>query len=183
MSPKREIMPSMACKGKVLLSSFPVNGEFILGVYQGSLSPYDILIKYRQKENGRWSRQRTPQHIHWAVDVLIKHYLSKRQTNSLLDHLLEVWEQTSPITSEEQRDSLLDTERLLAEVNEEASAYSRLAGKGEYSVKFLILLAKLLMVQEKTNMDGAYMFRELLEKLRSHSNIFGVIAAASYNGR
>ena len=49
-----------------------VNGKYILAAYQGSLSEYDILIKYRQLENGRWSNIRTPKHIHWAVDILIK---------------------------------------------------------------------------------------------------------------
>ena len=56
--------PSMQSKGKVLLSSFPVNGSYYIGIYQGSLSPYDVLIKYRQLENGKWSRIRTPKHIH-----------------------------------------------------------------------------------------------------------------------
>ena len=44
---------------------FQVNGSTILAVYQGSLSPLDTLIKYRQKQrNGKWSAIRTPKHIH-----------------------------------------------------------------------------------------------------------------------
>jgi len=31
------------------LATFEVNGQFILGVYKGTLSEFDILVKYRQK--------------------------------------------------------------------------------------------------------------------------------------
>ena len=37
-----------------------VNGKYIIAVYQGGISQYDILIKYRQLENGKWSAIRTP---------------------------------------------------------------------------------------------------------------------------
>ena len=51
----------------------PVNGEYILGIYQGRISEYDLLLKYRQRQpDGTWTRVRTPKHIHWAVDILIR---------------------------------------------------------------------------------------------------------------
>ena len=34
---------------KIPMTVFEVNGSYIVGVYQGSLSDFDILIKYRQK--------------------------------------------------------------------------------------------------------------------------------------
>jgi hypothetical protein len=58
--------------------------------------------------------------------------------------------------------------------------YAALAQKGEYSVKFLILLAKLLMAQEKTNNNQAYMFRQLLEALKNHNNIFKIVSTATH---
>lgn len=170
---------SMECKGFELLATIPVNGTYILGIYKGGLSDYDILIKYRQKENGRWSRQRTPKHIHWAVDVLIKHYNEPKQTDKLLDYLLDIWHKSTPFKSEEERTQFLNCEVLLKEVNEEAKVYPKLANKGEYSVKFLILIAKLLMVQEKTNREDAYMFKKLLESLKGHKNIFKIVSIAT----
>lgn len=178
-----ETLPSMESSGFELLATIPVNGTYLLGVYKGTLSEYDILLKYRQKEGERWSRLRTPKHIHWAVDVLIKHYSEPKQTDLLLKHLLDIWEKTKPIKTDEERDELLNTDSLLAAVNKEAKAYRKLAGKGEYSVRFLILIAKLLMVQEKTNRNDAYMFKTLLEKLKDHKNIFEIVSAASYSGR
>ena len=172
---------SMVCNGQEPLCVIPINGTYILGIYKGTLSAFDILLRYRQKEGERWSRIRTPKHIHWAVDMLIKHYSEPHETDLLLDSLLNQWEQTVPLESKEDQEHLLSPERLLADVNDEAVKYNNLADKGEYSVKFLILIAKLLMVQEKTNRHDAYMFKKLLEKLKEHRNIFEIVSTATFH--
>lgn len=172
---------SMVCNGQEPLCVIPINGTYILGIYKGTLSAFDILLRYRQKEGERWSRIRTPKHIHWAVDMLIKHYSEPHETDLLLDSLLNQWEQTIPLESKEAQEYLLSSERLLDDVNDEAMKYDNLAGKGEYSVKFLILIAKLLMVQEKTNRHDAYMFKNLLEKLKEHRNIFEIVSTATFH--
>ena len=175
-------IPNMVNSGKTPLAEFPVNGTFYVAIYQGSLSPYDVLIKYRQLEDGNWSRIRTPKHIHWAVDILIKQHLENNATEELIDSLINLWDnQIQPIRSEEERARILDPQILLAEVNAEASKYNDLAGKGEYSVKFLLLLARLLMIQEKTNYEGAFMFRNLLEQLREHKDIFKIVSTATHS--
>ena len=180
---KKNKTPSMETKKYELLAEFPVNGTYILGVYKGKLSKLDILLRYRQKDGDKWSRMRTPKHVHWAVDVLIKHYSEPKETDKLLTHLLNIWENTAPLKKDDERNKLLNTNVLLAEVDKEAKHYPKLANKGEYSVKFLILIAKLLMVQEKTNRDDAFMFGNLLTKLKGHKNIFEIVSAASFNGR
>ncbi len=176
-------LPSMETRGKELLAVIPVNGTYLLGVYKGTLSEFDILLKYRQKVGDGWSRIRTPKHIHWAVDVLIKHYSEPLETDQLLTHMLEIWDNTHPIKSKEERDALLNTEKLLPEVDKEALKYPMLAGKGEFSVKFLILIAKLLMVQELTNRNDAFMFKRLLVQLKEHNDIFKIVATATMNHR
>ena len=174
--------PNMVTGGKAPLAEFPVNGTFYVAIYQGSLSPFDVLIKYRQFEDGKWSRIRTPKHIHWAVDILIKQHMENNDTERLIDSLIDLWDNTiQPIRSEEERTRILHPATLLAEVDAEASNYNALAGKGEYSVKFLLLLARLLMVQEKTNYEGAFMFRNLLEQLREHKDIFKIVSTATHS--
>lgn len=165
---------------KELLVQFPVNSHFQIGVYQGTLSALDMIVRYKQLINGRWTNPRTPKHIHWAVDILIKQNECPDATQRFLAFLLEYWNRVTPLSSEKERKSVLDTEILLNQVNIEASGYPELAEKGEYSVKFLILLAKLLMVQEKTNNHDAYMFKNVLEKLKSHSDIFSLISTATH---
>lgn len=44
--------PSMTSKKSPLLLSFQVGNDYMIGVYQGSLSQFDIIVKYKQKENG-----------------------------------------------------------------------------------------------------------------------------------
>lgn len=79
-----------------------VNGKFIIAVYQGSLSRYDILIKYRQKEKNKWSNIRTPKHIHWAVDLMIKMHADREKTIQFLNFLLDMWRKIKPLKSEEE---------------------------------------------------------------------------------
>ena len=114
--------------------------------------------------------------------MLIKQHLENNETERLIDHLIWVWDNNiQPIRSEEDRTRLLNHQILLNEVNEEASEYPSLAEKGEYSVKFLLLLARLLMIQEKTNYEGAFMFRKLLEQLKEHKDIFKIVSTATHS--
>ena len=71
--------------------------------------------------------------------------------------------------------------KLKKEANIEANRYPQLANKGEYSIKFLYLIAKLLMVQEKTNLSNAYMFKNLLDALKVHKDIYKIVSIATHN--
>lgn len=178
----QEMLKTIKLNGKELplLIQFPVNDHFMIGIYQGTISKFDMLIKYKQLTNGEWTRTRTPKHIHWAVDVLIKQHENPEATNRLIEFLLEYWEKVQPITNEDERSKLLNVENLKSEVNKEAANYETLAESGEYSVKFLLLLAKLLMFQEKTNRNDAYMFKKLLEQLKDSPDIFSVVSTATH---
>jgi hypothetical protein len=178
--------PNMSSGGQTPLKVFPVNGEYILAVYQGKLSEFDLLLKYRQRSatsKSGWSRIRTPKHIHWAVDVLIKMHSEKSKTQQFINFLIDYWQaRVFPINSIKSRSDLLDGS-LFSEVENEASNYKELACKGEYSVKFLLLIAKLLMFQEKTNFSEAYMFKSLLSALASGEDIFKIVSLATHTGK
>jgi len=161
-----------------------INGKYIVAVYQGSLSQYDILIKYRQLEDTRWSSIRTPKHIHWAVDILIKMYQDKDKTQSFLDMLIEMWNNTNALKSIDQRNEVLNLDFLLKDFEINCSEYLTLNNDGEYSIKFLLVLAKLLMLQEKTNREDAYMFKQLLETLKNcDGSIWKMVSTATFRGR
>ncbi len=174
-------IPSVV-RGRKLIMQFPVNDHFQIGIFQGKISEFDILIKYKQLINGKWTKPRTPKHIHWAVDILIKQHEEPAATDEFLHFLLKQWESINPIRSEADRDKILNFYSLMDEVEMEAKNYAKLADKGEYSIKFLILLTKLLMLQEKTNRKDAYMFKNVLDKLRDHSEIFSIVSTATFNG-
>jgi hypothetical protein len=180
-------LPHMMVKGTSPLAIIEVNDTYILGIYQGSLSDYDLLLRYRQKDlnsKSGWSRVRTPKHIHWAVDAIIKMHHNDVETKNFLSFLIDLWDnKIVPLKTDEERNLLLDVEKLKAEANNEATKYSGLANKGEYSVKFLYLIAKLLMIQEKTNLSTAYMFKSLLKALEAHKDIYKIVAIATHSRR
>ncbi len=175
--------PHMISKGEKPLEIFQVNSSYILGVYQGNLSKFDLLLKFRQKDKTKksgWSNIRSPKHIHWAVDVLIKMNLEKGKTKDLLTFLIEYWDNdVKPLKSKIEQNNLLKRQ-ILNEVNIDAKNYIELSNKGEYSIKFLILIAKLLMYQEKTNYPKAYMFRNLLVSLENGEDIFKIVSTATH---
>jgi len=181
---ENDLMDKMEYKrdGKIYRPLFVslINGSYIIAAYQGSLSKFDILIKYRQKKDDKWSRIRTPKHIHWAVDILIKMHSEEEKTKAFLGKLIEIWDNTYPIKTEDERNSILSIEHLLTECQEEFKDYQVLSEKGEYSLNFLILLAKLLMLQEKTNLESAYMFRNLLKALENGGDIFKIVSIATH---
>lgn len=174
----------MVSKGEHPIRIIPINNSYLLGIYKGKLSKFDILFKYRQKDystKSGWSRIRTPKHIHWAVDVLLKMQVEKEETKRFLTFLIKLWnESVKPINSEEDIADALDVNRLLMEVDLESSNYKTLAQNGEYSIKFLILIAKLLMIQEKTNMESAFMFKQLLDALYLGQDIYKIVSIATH---
>jgi len=182
-----ELLPVMEFKrkGEIIapLAVFPVNSHFVIGVYQGSITEYDILIKYRQKNGEKWSRIRTPKHIHWAVDIMIKMHFDPKTTKSFLDFLLGIWDKTKGIKTDSERREVLRIENLSESNKDNSSPYNKLGGRGEYSISFLVLLARLLMIQEKTNLERAYMFKGLLEELKKNRDIFSIISKATHNGK
>ena len=163
---------------KTPISVMEVNDSFILAIYKGKKGPADILIRYRQKlKNGKWSIIRTPKHIHWTVDILIKMFQNRDLTKKFLDELMKIWEELHPL-SQEERNSL-KLEDLLTYDKETLEKFKELSKYGEYNIKFLILLAKLLMIQEKTNYPKGRLFQRLLEKLKEGEDIFSIIQTAT----
>lgn len=167
----------------VPMKVFEVNGSYLVAVYKGAITEFDILIKYRQKQGEKWSLIRTPKHIHWAVDILIKLHEDKEKTQSFLDFLLNIWEEVKSTKTIDAQKEVLDINYLLKDSQDKIREYESLSSKGEYSIKFLILLAKLLMIQEKANLEAAYMFKRLLVALRESGDIFKVVSTASHVGR
>ncbi len=166
---------------RIPLKVFEINNSFIIGIYQGNISEFDIVIRYKQKLGNEWSRIRTPKHIHWAVDILIKMHEDREKTKEFLDLLINIWNNTLPIKNEKDKERFLNIENLLEFNKNEIEYYQELSKKGEYSIKFLIMLAKLLMIQEKTNLESAFMFKKLLEALKQGKDIFSIVSVATHN--
>ena len=120
---KKEMPDSITLNGKrlPLLIQFPVNDHFQIGVYQGTLSDFDMIVRYKQLLDGKWTRARTPKHIHWAVDILIKQHENPEATNRFLDFLLKHWNSVTPLLSEAERKKVSKSDA--ASVNNSSEYY------------------------------------------------------------
>ena len=175
---KEEIRKFMTYKGEVPIDAIQINDSYIVAIYKGNKSSADILIRYRQKTGKRWSRIRTPKHVHWTVDMLIKLSHDRERAEQFIDKLQKIWESLEGLKPET-RDSL-KLEELLSYDSEVISEFRELSKHGEYNVKFLLLLAKLLMIQEKTNYPNGKMFQQLLAKLKEERDIFSILQTATF---
>lgn len=115
--------------------------------------------------------------------MLIKMHEDKESTKKFLEFLMQLWNNIKPLKTDDERTKALSIEYLLEENQKEILEYEELGKKGEYSIKFLILLAKLLMIQEKTNLETAYFFGNLLKALHEGKDIFKIVSIATHNRR
>ena len=152
--------------------------EYIIFVFPGKLSDFDILIKYRKDG----SRIRTPKHIHWTVDILMKMQGNEKLTKEFLMAIQDCWHNCVPLT-----DNGFEALKAMIENGEkeiDIKQYVALNTYGEYDVEFLYVLMELLAVQEKTNRADAYMFGKIIEELlETERDIFRIISTAGYGGR
>jgi len=92
-------------KGKPKICSvkeIKLNGVTI-GIFAGSRGhnpDHDILIKYQ--EDGK--RVRTPKHIHWVIDILIKKEHNKELTMKFLKYLRDMYDRVESFQSKTDRD-------------------------------------------------------------------------------
>ena len=69
--------------------------NYVIYVFQGRLSKFDIVIKY--KKDG--TRMRTPKHIHWVVDILMKIQANEDLTRAYLRSIQACWNACTPLES------------------------------------------------------------------------------------
>ena len=150
--------------------------NYVIYAFEGEISELDIYIKYKKD----MSRLRTPQHIHWVVDMLLKIQGNKRLSKKFLKQIKLVWTNSKPLSKRTYR-----TLKALIENDEEMvlDDYSALNKYGEFSIEFLYVLMKLLAVQEKTNRADAYMFGSVIDSLlEDNLDIFKIVSDAGLRG-
>ncbi len=152
--------------------------NYIIYVFQGNLSQFDIVIKY--KKDG--TRIRTPKHIHWVVDILMKMQGNEILTKRYLKAIQNCWKTCVPLANNDYY-----TLKTLIENGEDdidIVQFYDLNAFGEYDVEFLYVLMELLAVQEKTNRADAYMFGDIIEELLdADRDLFKIISTAGFGGR
>lgn len=157
--------------------------NYTIYVFKGIYSPNDILLKYTSPKN---TRLRTPQHIHWAVDLLQKKAGDPVNTNAFLSLLSNYWTSCSVLNGNTFND--IKNVALSASAILSTNPYTMLNTYGEYPFEFLFILMCLLAVQEKTNAaykgTTAHMFNDILVELANNNlDIFKIMSVAGFRGR
>lgn len=66
-----------------------IDNIYTIYVFKGTLSPNDIVIKY--SKFGR--RMRTPKHIHWVIDMLLKEQKNHNDVITFIKCMQETWDE------------------------------------------------------------------------------------------
>jgi hypothetical protein len=171
-------------KNKPKIKSFKVfalkNGEKI-GVFQGSKGSkpeLDIVVKFRDKQT-KTSVPRTPKHIHWVIDLLIKKEHNRKLTVEFIKYLLDMYDKIRPFGSKKEQQKC----ELRFTSHEKLKRFEELNNYGQYSVEFIGHVIELLSIEEKTSLEGAFMFKKVLKALYESDDIFSIVSAATHNGR
>ncbi len=166
--------------GKVSTSIIDIDfdNKYTIYVFQGRISKNDIIIKYAENKK----RMRTPKHIHWAVDLLLKLQVKKELTREFINVIQQEWKNCRPLENNDYDTLTTLINHSVKETN--IAKYQELNNYGEYDVAFLIVLMTLLMTQEKTNREDAYMFGDVLQELlKDKLDIFAIMSVAGFGGR
>ena len=165
------------------LREFDVDdGDTIIAVFQGNRGANpdrDIIVKYRQ----RGKRLRTPKHLHWAIDLLIKKQHREALTNEFVGFLIALYDQLQPFDSQYDRANRLENQIGVAFNGEVLERFQPLNEFGEYSVEFTGYILELMGICEKTGDPDAFMFHRVMSAILDGRDIFGVVSTAGYSGR
>jgi hypothetical protein len=162
------------------ISTIEIDDRYIIAIYQGSYGEnpkLDFRIAYREWVDNQWTRIRQPKHIHWAVDLLVEKLNNKKLTTAFIQHMLNLYDEISPLKTKKDQTSLLDNVCF-----EKIDKFKNISN-GFYTIKFIYCIMYLLIVEEKTSSATAHMFKELLEKLKTKDDFYGIVNTATHNGK
>ena len=157
---------------------FDVSNGTVIGVFQGARGEnpdLDIIVKYQ--EPGK--QVRTPKHLHWAIDLIIKKEHNAELTKDFIHYLLQMWNKVEPFGSKNEQQEC----KLRYSGPDQISQFIPLDSYGEYPVEFIAEVMELIMIQEKTGLSEAFMFQSVLQSIYEDQDIFSIVASASFNGR
>lgn len=148
------------------------NVEVIVSKGKKPQSPYDFKVHYKEPDK----RIRTPKHIHLIIDLYMKLSKNEELTMKFVDHIINnIILKIKPATTFPPRLQVFKPEHI--------GEFKELDNYGEYSVEFILVVAELIMIQEKTNYPTGTLNLELFKKFRNKEDIFSVVSSATFRNR
>ena len=167
-------------KEYISIKEIKLNDGTIIGVFEGNRGAnpdHDILIKYQ--ESGK--RLRTPKHIHWVIDLLIKKEHNKKLTLEFMKYLRDMYDKVESFKNKEDRKKCI----LKETTKEKLKKFEELNKYGEYKVDFIGHLIELMIKMEKNTPPEkpARVFRELMDAMIQEKEIFVIVSKATQIGK
>lgn len=166
-------------KEHIAIKEIKLGDGTIIGVFAGSrghIPKHDILIKYQEKGK----RLRTPKHIHWVIDLLIKKQHNRELTLKFMKYLRGMYDRIEGFKSKEDREKCI----LKETTKEKLKPFEELNNYGEYKVDFIGHLIELMIKMEKNTPPEkpARVFRELMDAMIQEKEIFVIVSKATQIG-
>jgi hypothetical protein len=164
---------------KYAIKEFKLSDGTTIGVFEGSRGhkpEHDILIKYQQEGK----KVRTPKHIHWVIDLLIKKEHNRELTLEFMKYLRDMYERVEAFKSKKDRAACI-----LKEITpEKLKPFQELNKYGEYHIDFIAHLIELMIKMEKNTPPEkpARVFRELMDAMLQEKEIFVIVSKATQIG-
>src|SRR3989344_9142607 len=95
---------------KYSIKEISLSDGTIIGVFEGDrgfIKDHDIIIKYQEKGK----KVRTPKHIHWVIDLLIKKEHKPKLTIKFMKYLREMYDKVDGFKSKEDRTNFVLKEK------------------------------------------------------------------------
>ena len=177
--PKKKKGETIRLPRKYSIKEIPLSDGTIIGVFEGDrgfIKDHDIIIKY--KEQGK--QVRTPKHIHWVIDLLIKKQHKPKLTLKFMKYLRKMYDKVEGFKSKDDRAKFV----LKETSKEKLKPFEELNKYGEYKVEFIGHLIELMIKMEK-NMPPekpARVFKELMDAMIQEKEIFVIVSKATQIG-
>lgn len=147
------------------INTYVTTDGVVIGMFQGSKGQFpkiDFIVKILK--SGADERPFPPLHSLWVVDLMLKINDYKKEVREILTYYIKFYDDLVPFQSANARkDYKLQT------VNYIVKKYSHLEQKHTLSLEYVAIIIELFCLNEKRN-KGAYMFRNLLQKLLDYTN-------------
>ncbi len=139
---------------------YTMKDGLLLGMFQGNRGDrpdLDYIVKFL--EPGEKRRLRTPKHLHWVVDLIIKKQFHSKEVKNFLLRYLAWYDEIEPFENIADRNSY---EPFTPQIIKKS--FKKLRVKGTYSLEYLAHIIELFIKCEK-RMDDAFMFKDLLQAM------------------
>lgn len=145
------------------IHTYVLSDGTIIAMFQGKRGSHpDLDFIIRLLREGEDERPTTPPHVYWIVNLIIKSQRYPEKVKEIVEYYLDFYDKCVPFNSIQER---AQYEPLTVE--EITSKYADVVVNKTLPIDYIALVIELFCVCEKRN-EGAYMFKDLLNKVKAY---------------